>query len=89
MRETEDFGANYRAMETMAMEMRRHMAGYATTIYHPELFPNATTYSYGLTFMPALFEDVLFHLDSIEYETHRQTRITNLYLDIATILSTM
>lgn len=83
------FSANYHALERMARIMQTSLAGYSMTQYHPDLFPSPANFYNGVAFILTLFEDVLFRLDSLTDNAARWTRLDNLYLNIATSLSSM
>ncbi|SPO04610.1 uncharacterized protein DNG_07295 [Cephalotrichum gorgonifer] len=91
VREQEEFSADYHSMERMASAMKLYLASSASVAYDLELFPNARAFGYGASsFSLTLFSDVLYRLDSPTAENSlRQTRIMNIYLNIATSLSTM
>lgn len=82
------FSANYRSMEMMASALKNGLAGYARAQYHPKYYPNADVYNYG-DLVQTLFQEVIYSFGSIRDETHRNTTITNFYLNIATSMSSV
>ncbi|RYP47356.1 hypothetical protein DL768_006567 [Monosporascus sp. mg162] len=89
--EAEGFSTDYRSMERIAWGMQVSLTGYAMSVYDPELSPPMGSFASSSS-MLNLFQDVLYRLDSSEQtmnNTDRQLRLTNLYLNIATSLSSM
>lgn len=88
----EDFSADYSSMELMAMNMKSSLGVYALSIHPDKMTSHTSYYSDGNPFSNTLFEDVLYPLNDLSNDlnnANRQTRLTNLYTNIATAMSSM
>ncbi|UPK97178.1 hypothetical protein LCI18_008113 [Fusarium solani-melongenae] len=86
----EAFSANYFSIELAALRLRQNMASWVVTKYEDSDFSKPVVLSMTTSdFIGSLWSDVLFHPEKLLDHNARNNSLHNIYLNVATALSSV
>ncbi|CAG9974764.1 unnamed protein product [Clonostachys byssicola] len=82
------FGIDYQSIETMGEDMAVSLQGYTGRYYNPQA-DRSGTINLGKEFQYHIYTDALFSIDSLRNTSERDNRVSNVFTNVATVLSSM